>query len=436
MKKIIGIIFVFSISLNLLWGIILPDGTDAIINYVDKYDNGSIRRIELSEDTELKTKSGKFIFKSNKMIEFYENGFIKSGELKNGNIIEFYQNGMMKQIELVNNIELKTKNGLLIFEGDARYKNKVEFYEDEIVKTGWLKDNQIIKTSIGDIKTDGRINFYENGSISSVKIKTKEINTPIGKIKATKLFFDKKGLLSSCEILSKNMSSGKYFGLEFASDFTVYDKIGFYENGKIKNLFLKSNNWIKTNIGKIKTTKEGGFFEVYENGNLKKASIQTQIFDTPLGLISSGNITLYESGKLKSISIADDRIELPEQYRMYTEITEDGFGQSEKVIPECTSIGFYENGVIKWGQIYYSHSFLIYNNINNKNNTLTESWFYESGKPLGGRIAYRSDTPYYIIFNQDGEFLGRAVIDEVTGILRKATQDELQKLNLETETYY
>ena len=69
MKKIIGIIFVFSISLNLLWGIILPDGTDAIINYVDKYDNGSIRRIELSEDTELKTKSGKFIFKSNKMIE-------------------------------------------------------------------------------------------------------------------------------------------------------------------------------------------------------------------------------------------------------------------------------------------------------------------------------------------------------------------------------
>ncbi|UTC67292.1 MULTISPECIES: hypothetical protein [unclassified Treponema] len=226
MKKIIGIIFVFSISLNLLWGIILPDGTDAIIKYADKYDNGSIRRIELSEDTELKTKSGKFIFKSDKMIEFYENG-------------------MMKQIELVNNIQLKTKNGVLTFESDEHIKNKVEFYENEIVKTGWLKDNQIIKTSIGDIKTDGRINFYEDGSISSVKIKTKEINTPIGKIEATRLFFDKKGLLSSCEILSKNVSAGKHFGLEFLSNFTVYDKIEFYENGKIKNLFLKSNNWIK-----------------------------------------------------------------------------------------------------------------------------------------------------------------------------------------------
>ncbi|UTC81876.1 hypothetical protein [Treponema denticola] len=436
MKKIIGIMFVFSVSLNLLWGIILPDGTDAIINYVDKYDNGSIRRIELSEDTELKTKSGKLIFKSDKMIEFYKNGFIKSGELKNGNTIEFYENGMMKQIELVNNLELKTKTGLLIFEGDAHNKNKVEFYEDEIVKTGWLKDNQIIKTSIGDIKTDGRINFYENGSISSVKIKTKEINTPIGKIEATKLFFDKKGLLSSCEILSKNVSAGKHFGLEFFSNFTVYDKIGFYENGKIKNLFLKSNDWIKTNIGKIKTTKEGGLFEVYENGNLKKASIQTQIFDTPLGLIPSGNITLYESGKFESIFMADDKIELPEQYFMYTEVNEDGFGQSERVIPECTSINFYENGIIKLAEIYYSRSFSIWNINANKTYALIEPWFYENGKPLGGRIKYHLNTPYYIIFSQDGEFWGRAVIDEVTGILRKATQDELQEFNSETEPYY
>ncbi|AGT42788.1 hypothetical protein [Treponema pedis] len=436
MKKIIGIMFIFSIGLNLLWGIILPDGTDALIDYVDKYDNGSIYRIKLSEDTELTTKAGKFIFKTDKMIEFYENGFIKSGELKNGNTIEFYENGMMKQIELVNNIKLNTKNGSLIFIGDIHSKNKVEFYENGIVKTGWLKDSQIIKTGIGDIKTDGRIHFYENGGISWVEIKPKQINTSIGKIETTKLFFNKKGSLSMCKISPQKITSGKYSGLEFLSSFTIYDEIAFYENGKIKNFSLRSNDWIKTNIGKIKVTKDGGFLEIYENGNLKKAFIQSQVFDTPLGLISLSNINLYESGKFESIKILENTIALPEQYRMYTEINEEGFGQSEMTIPECSAIGFYESGGIKWGRIHHSHSFLIQNNKTNKNEICVEPWFYEDGKPMGSRIAYNSDIPYYIIFSEEGEFLNRAVIDETTGTLRKASQDELQELNLETETYY
>ncbi|MGP1530068.1 MAG: hypothetical protein ACTTI3_06985 [Treponema sp.] len=441
MKRILVYTCMLALSIQAVWAIILPNGSDVIISAIKKYDSGAIRSVTLAEDAAFTTQSGTFTFKSGSTVTFHENGNVESGYL-NDRIAEFYENGFLKKITPETNTKFKTKYGDLVFLGEKYASYTVEFYDNGFVKSGQLKDKQHIKTSLGTIECkkdygSNETHFYENGGIQSIDIYPFEVATPLGKILVQRIQFDENERLTYVYMgySGSKMPKGIYPGFEALSDFEVTHEVTFYENGTIKTARIDSDDWLKIPVGKIKIDSSVPV-TFYENGTFKSAPIQPQVFDTPLGLLSITEIGIYPSGKIEYINLAS-AVTLPDTYTMYAEINEQGYGNifrytgrdddpyaQEKLILKCRDIHFYENGIIKQLSIDYDNWVSI--NIERDSYRINKIWFYEDGKTMGALISSHAYNYIYsyIIFAPDGEFLGRAVIDADTGLLREPTPEE------------
>lgn len=425
MKRILVCVSMFALSIYAAWAIILPNGSDVIISSIEKYDSGSIKSVTLAEDSEFITKSGTFTFKSGSTVTFYENGNIETSDL-NDRKVEFYENGFLKTITPVKDTQFKTKYGDLFF-SSGEYRNyTVEFYDDGFVKNGYLKEQQRIKTSLGTIECkqnydNNKTYFHENGSIKSIDIDIFEVDTPLGKLPAQHLDFDENERLTGIQSYTE-LPKGVYAGFEVHSDFSIKGKLEFYETGAIKSASIHSDDWIKTSAGKIKINPyEDKPVTFYENGTLKSACIRSQVFDTPIGLLSIQEIRLYPAGNIEYIEPSSPTV-LPETYKMYAAINKQGYGSSLQTVPECHDIHFYENGTIKHVSLTRNNE--MYMSIKNTSYRVGDKiWFYSDKAPMGV-AKFSSYNDDHLIFAPDGKLLGRAVIDTDTGLLREATPEE------------
>ena len=422
MKRILVCVSMFALSIYAAWAIILPNGSEVIISSIEKYDSGSIKSVTLAEDSEFITKSGTFTFKSGSTVTFYENGNIEASDLNNRKV-EFYENGFLKTITPIKDTKFKTKYGDLVFSSGGYRSYTVEFYDNGFVKSGYLKDKQRIKTSLGTIEcqnyNNDKTHFHENGSIKSIGIDIFEVDTPLGKLPAQQLEFDENERLIGIQS-NKDLPKGVYAGFEARSDFSINGKLEFYETGAIKSAYIRSDDWIKTSAGKIKLNPyKDKPVTFYENGTLKSASLYSQVFNTPIGLLSIKEIRLYPSGNIEYIEPSSPTV-LPETYKMYAVINEQGYGSSLQTVPECHDIHFYENGTIKHvsldSEMYMSIKYTSYR-VGDK------IWFYSDKAPMGV-AKFSSYNDDHLIFAPDGKLLGRAVIDTDTGLLREATPEE------------
>lgn len=443
MKRILVCMCMLALSIQAVWAIILPNGSDVIISAIEKYDSGAIRSVTLAEDAAFTTKSGTFTFKSGSTVTFHENGNVESAGYPNYySIAEFYENGFLKTIEPVEDMKFKTKYGDLIFiPRNYNPTPTVKFYDNGFVRSGRLKDKQRIKTSLGTIECkqdygSNETHFYENGGIQSIDIYTFEVSTPLGKLPANRIQFDENERLTYVDMGSNSgskMPKGVYPCFEALSDFKLTHEVTFYENGTIKTARIDSDDWLKTPAGKIKIDSydNNGDKPVtfYENGTFKSASIQPQVFDTPLGLLTIKEIGIYPSGKIEYINPAS-AVTLPDTYTMYAEIDEQGYGSSLQTISKYDDIHFYEDGAIKQISLYDG----IFINIEQNLYRINKIWFYEDGKPMGADISSRIYD--YIRFAPDGKFLGRAVIDADTGLLREPTPEEDAEYERQNQRYY
>ena len=244
------------------------------------------------------------------------------------------------------------------------------------------------------------------------------------------------------------MPKGVYPGFEALSDFKLTYEVTFYENGTIKTARIDSDDWLKTPAGKIKTSTFDSV-TFYETGAFKSAPIQPQVFDTPLGLLTIKEIGIYPSGKIEYLNPAS-AVTLPDTYTMYAEINEQGYGnifrytgrdddpyaQEKLILSDCQDVHSYENGTVKQVSISNNSSLSIWQDSDRY--SIHQVWFYEDGKPMGAHISSHAYNYIYsyIIFAPDGKFLGRAVIDADTGLLREPTPEEDAEYERQKQRYY
>lgn len=368
-KQLIWSCCVFLCGIHAAFAIVLPDGTDAIIRSVKKYPSGKIESAELSEPTEFNTPIGKLTFSGT--VTFYESGSIRAG-------------GSTSYGE-ASAITIETPLGK--FEVTA-----LSFYESGKLEGFYLYSGeypyQTVHTSIGELKVSGWVRLYESGKLYEC-----QINNDYD-------YYD-----GSCAI-----KKGQYTGVPISGE------ISFYENGSIKSFNPKGQ--ITTNIGKITPS---GTVELYEDGNLRSAEIETQVFDIPFGLLSLNSLEVFPSGKFKRISFSDS-VSLPENYLVYAEVNKKGVGVGRYFDPlEISEIGFYENGAVKWCEVFINNP---YSERYYRSYSANRIWFYKSGKQMGfGLYDYYTDGYTNLhCFSEDGTFLGDAVLDEASYTLKKAAE--------------
>lgn len=387
------------------YAIKLPDGTDVSIKKIEKYENGSIKSVSLSEPATLKTPIGLLTFfqtvsefegfGGNSTIEFHQNGTIKSGHLKDKTIINtkygkipvtsisFYEDGK------INSFYTPLEYNMVVQGRDVYRVPKTPVY---------------IATSYGNIPVDGTVNFYNSGVINRID-------------------------------LGNNLSAE--LNIEKFGKIKLKRYIEFYENSKLSSAEIDNLFSIQTDFGKLKAKNK---ISLWSNGNIKSVDFEPQVIETPVGLLTVESIMTYESGKLEqfstsernqSISFNNQNYEL--DYQSYTPSTvtlyESGklksamLNEYDKSLIN-TSLGnigvggklrFYENGNLQYAEKYFDEK------VNTKVGTLffNKIFFYESGAFEGGflkgyenRINNNQVYEVYFKFDTEGQIIGIVDFDE------------------------
>jgi len=404
----------------------LPNGADAMVKNVEKYESGEIKSVSLIEPTSITTPLGKFLFfeekndsygsERNSKVEFYENGNFKSGYLKEKTVIKtpvgkyavqfisFYEDGKLEK-----------------FSCPVEYDTKIQ--GSNFTRTA--KDKTQIKTSIGLLPIAGIVELY-----------------PSNKIK--KVSFGKD--------IFPTISAGNFKGIE------ITEFVEFFENGNVSTILLSKPQTIKTNLGKVKAANT---LTLWDNGNIKDIELpEAQTFDTSIGYLSLVGISTYKSGKIEKCFLDDGRPNAVLRNNVNNKSQEVSTKWGKLNISGVSPITFYENGILKncnlgaeynlktapaletsvgsiktWKDIkfYQNGSVKILNayeladvNVATSQGTIKfdELFFYETGEFMGGlsgqikKIGNDKIYQKYILFSKEGNYLGIAKYDEEQAILK------------------
>lgn len=397
-----------------LFGLTLPDGTDAMISKMEKYPSGNIKSVSLAEPTEFKTPIGALVFfakyekyvtyEKDTTVEFYESGKIKSGHLDKktsintpvGNYsivyISFYESGAIKCF-------------ISLMEYDRAVKGR-----DVIITP---KVTSLIKTSSGLIPVGGIVDFYENGKLKGVE------------------FSD----------VSQILQEGLFKGVK------IENKISFYEDGNILSLYTREPQTISIkNLGKVKFVNE---ITIWNNGNAKNIEFpDSQMFDTPVGLLELKQIDTYENGKFESVVILNNQIittpngELEAWGNTYSKNTikfyEDGklksfvinnntFQNITTAVGDTRATGlmmYYPNGQLQTCGFSYLGGEKVKTSIGSIE--FNRLYFYDTGEFMGGYIKTSMNQKIdnqmlnncYLYFDKSGQYLGIGELDGTLNILQ------------------
>lgn len=300
-----------------------------------------------SEPVEVHTKYGTFIAASNKPIEFYDNGNVKSvytrenliAELPCGKIVissangyplTFYENGNLESAYLpyfrakeydadVNMI--KTKMGVF----EAKREWLIYFYDDETPKSFALaSETQISETEILAAKT--LVSFHKNGRISELTLTKQLKNGGLISKKSKPIFLDENGYIVSFTVDKGSTLTFNETKIPLEDGSTI----SFYESGKLKHFVLNLTG-IDATIGTVKFANSGKCTVINEKSE----------YDYGYGQRSDEvyvDIVLYENGNVASASIEKS----PYAVMEYSFILLEGDGGLY-----CTDLECYENGKVK-----------------------------------------------------------------------------------------
>lgn len=261
MKKIILFLSIFLISTN-LFGIILPDGTDATVTNIKQEEN-RILYVCLKEPTKINTPIGKVVAKD--YVYYNSNGRVTKftpneegiASTPIGNLpyqakeITFYTSGNIKTFYLNTTLSLTTPYGKIQVDSDY-----IQFYDNWIPEFFNVSENTDFKILDGtfSILKGTTLFFYENGAIKRFTYDAAtEINTPIGKITPDKnqtVKFHSNGKLSSIfpsEISLVTVESNTFY-------IDAQKEIRFTDKGNIAGFSTSSVSEISIGTIKIKHT--------------------------------------------------------------------------------------------------------------------------------------------------------------------------------------
>jgi len=331
---------------NSLFPLLLPEKTDAVVKDVQEKD-GKIIKATLVDPTPLNSPVGKLIFKG--VINFYENGKIKEGEIENQFVntligrlklegkISFYENGKIKEINIAEPQKARLPVGVMTVEGIAF------FYDNGNIDRVDLSSAQIINTSVGKLKMDGTLYFHQSGKFLGAYLAEHQIiKTPVGNFKVKYVSFYENNKLKSIQTSEPT---------DFANNLGNFKIKGasFYENGKILSVEIVPQN---INLDGIFNVKEIQFYEsgavrrlildkvkpydfdgkvinitsVYLDENMNKIGFDISPVEikTSVGSFNVKTIYFYENNKLKSIELVEP--------------------VSVNSINNCIKLSFYHNG--------------------------------------------------------------------------------------------
>lgn len=165
---------------TLLYGVVLPDGTNLPDNQIEEiknYPNGSVYEIEFRTPQLLTTPAGQIRLEE---VTFYENGKIKECDISGTQIIStsvgpiraeevtFYENGKIKKCDIAGSIAIQTSAGQI-------QVDEILFYENGKVKRCDIRGvHSVSLPGIGQIALE-EIAFYENGKIKGGELKSSQI---------------------------------------------------------------------------------------------------------------------------------------------------------------------------------------------------------------------------------------------------------------------
>lgn len=393
----------------------LPEGTDAMVKNVEKFESGKIKSVFLVEPTSIQTPIGKLTFftekndfggnENNSKVEFYESGSFKSGYLKDKTLIKtpagkysvqfisFYEDGKLEK-----------------FMCPIEYNVKVQ--GRSFTKTA--KTPPQIKTNIGLLPVGGIVELYSSGKIKKVTLSNE--------------YFYK-------------ITSGILKGIE------ITELVEFFENGNISTTVLSKPQVIKSNFGKINAHKLISF---WENGTIKNVEFpEAQTIDTSIGYLQLVGVSTYESGKIEKCLLDDGRKPNAAIYSisaMSQEVStkwgkfnisssspicfyEDGspqefnlgknynlsdapkFETSVGTIKVWQQVKFYKTGSVKSIKAFYLEKAIV--TTSKGDLQFDELFFYDTGEFMGGLVKQK-----YAMFAKDGKYLGIAKYDAESSILK------------------
>ncbi len=268
MKKLLSTILLLA-SAALAFAAKLPTGQEAVLRD-SKEENGKIVAVILASPVTFKTSIGDIEAKTGTRIDFYESGALKSfytdaqfnvttpsgtfnitsfHSTRPANTVplEFYENGALKQAFLSRQGKpfVKTPLGNL----QAMTATKITFFENGSVESFAVYPNQKIafKNLTGQYVQSRILSFYENGSVKALTSNAEETYQPLGikTKKATEIKFSESGSMIS---------------------FTPADN-SVVKIGEFMFLLCRDKD-----------------FELYENGSIKKCTIECSKQDFTVGL--------------------------------------------------------------------------------------------------------------------------------------------------------
>ncbi len=165
-KLILGIVITVS-AVAPLFGVILPDGTDAPVSGVEKDSKGRILKAALSEPAYIQPPAGKLKLES---VSFYESGKFKegwlseaqevappAGKLKLKNRVSFYESGKLRSGILASTQKINgkeyTEGTTIGWDSKGKFLGKIEIhiYSDDFwEKMKDMINNKELKTATFD----------------------------------------------------------------------------------------------------------------------------------------------------------------------------------------------------------------------------------------------------------------------------------------------
>ncbi len=342
MKRFLSAIML-TFAAALLSAVTLPTGQEVAVKDV-KEVNGKIMAVVLGTPTGFTTSIGTITAKANTQCEFYETGALRC--IYSDDVID---------------VKMKCGDFKLISFWSSRPKNCVpfEFYEDGSLKSAQFSrlGKPFIQTNLGTLQamTATKVMFFEDGSVESFSVyPSQKINLDNFKgsyPQQSTLAFYKSG---SVKQLSSNAEE---LYVPFNIRIKKSSEIMFADNGNIISFTPAEQSAVKIN-GNTFLLARNKDFEIYDNGGVKKCTIEcsnqdfmvdnvlfayktaTETFSPYISYIPTAFLTLKWSEEENLILAMADR--LNDQLDAFPVVG--GYGTR---LWSAKSIEYYNNGKMK-----------------------------------------------------------------------------------------
>ncbi|NPV39685.1 hypothetical protein BREVNS_0676 [Brevinematales bacterium NS] len=313
-----------------MYGLILPEGTDAMVKNVQTYPQGKIKSVRLLSPTWLNTRVGKFLFTGD--VSFYENGHISNGTVVSDADKAYEPSSELKSLGKFGTILAK------LFENPG---GKISFFPDGLPQEVRFSSSLEVDESSLSVKAVG---FYKGGGVMWAEIEfsfeeeekvierdddywgpeeryteriyyAEFVDTPLGEFSARKVYFYPDGTLRAVDLTTALWAKSTFKG--YNTRFSAPDdqqvktplgscyasSLGFYPDGKMRYVEMTEEIAVQTPLGIVSVA--GLLF--YPDSSLWAfyvASKQGLSVSTSLGKVAARGVFFYPGGKLHVIELA------------------------------------------------------------------------------------------------------------------------------------